>query len=266
MDGPGGPHVTGSVEPWSCNLLGKAPTAGIGARIKCSTPDPGPRKHAMSARARENRSMRRQHIGALALVGWIVLRQVFGKSESAPDSVAADTPNALPDPEPSRRLMLDVCMQERSHQTTSVAGLNAFAAALLGFEAVLGVVGLKIDACPNWKGAALSALAVGILCILLSLADFVFPSHTLRRDPPSLVRKIIPRRLWSISPRALAGRFEHPLARSEKVVFATAARIFIHGTDYVIKPKKRCLTMSVLFLVSALILGGVGVGVKAVRG
>ncbi|MFF0159391.1 hypothetical protein ACFYRY_17930 [Streptomyces sp. NPDC005263] len=182
------------------------------------------------------------------------------------DSVAPDAPNALAEAEPSRRLMLEVCLQERSHQTTSVSGLNAFAAALLGFEAVLGVVGLKIDACPNWKGAALCALALGILSILLSLIDFVFPSRTLRTIPPGFIRKIIPRRLWSISPAALAGRFEHPLARSETVVFATAARIFIHGTDYVIKPKKRCLTASVLFLVCALILGGVGVGVKAVRG
>ncbi|MDX2610980.1 hypothetical protein [Streptomyces stelliscabiei] len=198
-----------------------------------------------------------RYIAAVS-AGWLVLRRLRNVDGAPAPPVDADDA-------PSRRLMLDISLQERSHQTTAVTGLNAFAAALLGFDAVLGVVGLGIESCPNWKGAALASLATSMLFVLLSLADFVVPSKKLRREPPGLFRKFFPRRPWSISPESLIKHFDKPLTKSEKIAFTTAAQVYLNTTQYVIKPKKRCLTSAVLFLVSALVLGGIGVGVKAVR-
>ncbi len=157
-------------------------------------------------------------------------------------------------------------MQERSHQATSVAGLNAFAGALLGFESVLGVVGLNLDSCPNWKGAALAALAIGILVILISLADFVAPGHTLREDEPKRLKKYrLPLRSYSLSPADLTHHLGKALRDSEMMAFTTVATIYNFNAWYTIGPKKRFLTISVFLLILALTLGGIGVGVKAAR-
>ncbi|MFC1400358.1 MULTISPECIES: hypothetical protein [Streptacidiphilus] len=192
-------------------------------------------------------------------IGLVVCRLVWKNWTTSSD----DPPE---DPQPSRRLLVDLSMQERSHQATSVAGLNAFAGALLGFESVLGVVGLNLDSCPNWKGAALAALAIGILVILISLADFVAPGHTLREDEPKRLKKYrLPLRSYSLSPADLTHHLGKALRDSEMMAFTTVATIYNFNAWYTIGPKKRFLTISVFLLILALTLGGIGVGVKAAR-
>ncbi len=164
--------------------------------------------------------------------------------------------------ESSRGLLLDIIGQERSHATTAVAGLNAFAAALLGFEAVLGVVGIGLKSLPNLKGAALASLAASMVIALLSLMDFVVSGRECHSKPPGRIKKFIPRRPWAMGPEGLAKLLEEPLSKSEKIAFTAAARVYVHTLEYVIKPKKRCLTLAVAFLILTLVLGGIGVDGK----
>ncbi|MFI6448543.1 hypothetical protein [Kitasatospora sp. NPDC050543] len=142
-----------------------------------------------------------------------------------------------------------------------MAGLNTFAAALLGFEAVIAVTGLKVATGPNWKGAALAALGLSMIIVLVSLTDFLVPAKkpTARQDPPKWYCWFFPRRIFSISPAGMTQHLASPLWRSEKITFTTAGVAFRYTSNYVIKPKKRCLTAAVFFLVVALVLGGLGV-------
>ncbi|AWL85566.1 hypothetical protein ACFTWM_03335 [Streptomyces bacillaris] len=207
--------------------------------------------------------MRVRHIAGLSVGLVLLLRR---RRQPSLKQGAASTPASVDQGEqPSRRLMLDILGQERSHAATATAGLNTFAAALLGFSAVLGVVGLGLKALPNWKGAALASVAASIVVVLVSLADFVFPGKQCFDKPPEKIKKFFPRRPWAMSPEGLAKQFGKPLPKSERVTFTASARAYEHALYYVIKPKKRCLTLAVALLLSALITGGIGVGALAVR-
>ncbi|MFC8453839.1 hypothetical protein [Kitasatospora sp. NPDC057223] len=159
-----------------------------------------------------------------------------------------------------------MALQERAHQTAAVAGLNTLATALLGFEAVLAVAGVKgVTTGPNWKLAAMSALGLSMIIILLSLIDFIVPAKkpTVRQGRPKWYCRAFPRRIFSISPADMMPHLAHPLGRSEKIFFTTAGVLFRYTSEYVIKPKKYCLTGAVFFLVVALVLGGLGASAYA---
>ena len=168
---------------------------------------------------------------ALLLVAWTIWR----RKDSAPK------------PEPSLSVLRETCMSERIQQSTAAGALNGIAAALLGFEAVLGTVGISIKSCPNWKGAALSVLALSIVFALLTLADVILPWRN---------------GLWMFDPQKLGEHVNRSLRDTELTLFATAAAMFIAGDQEVIKPKRRSLRLSIICLVLALILGGIGVGAK----
>ncbi|MCX5216103.1 hypothetical protein OG689_44015 [Kitasatospora sp. NBC_00240] len=141
-----------------------------------------------------------------------------------------------------------------------MAGLNTLAAALLGFEAVLAVTGLKVTTGPNWKLAAMSALGFSMITILLSLIDFVVPAKkpTARQERPKWYCRAFPRRTFSISPAGMTPHLANPPGRSEEIIFTTVGVLFRYTSDYVIKPKKHCLTAAVVFLGVALVVGGLG--------